>query len=198
MGQVTTVVIDGVTYSIYGERDPDALTAQVSADEYLGGSLRWSTTWAGATPDNQSRALVDGTRYIDSFTWAGTRTSGAQPLDWPRTGVTYADGTAVDPASVPDEVVEATYLLAAMLTANPKALETTPTQAGNIAEVGAGTARVKFFRPLAGGVMADAILALLGQFLGSRVGGGVGPSYASGTSDESSFDAADFYTIGRP
>lgn len=199
MGQVTTVTIAGVVYSIYGERDPNGATPQMSAGEYLNADPEWAATWTVETPDDQSRALVKATRYLDGKRWAGTQTDTAtpQPLQWPRTGVTRADGTAVDSATVPDEIVFATYLLAAMLAADPEALNQTPAQAANIQYVKAGSAEVRFQRVLSTGIFPAAVQDLIGQFLAGASPGTYGFGIASGVNDQSSFDeASDFYLVG--
>lgn len=200
MGQVTTVVLGGVTYSIYGERDPDGGTAQPSAGEYLQADVKWASVWAPLTADQQSAALISATREIDAVRWAGTRTDTVtpQPLQWPRTGVTYADGTAVDPATVPDEVVFATYLIAAMLAEDPEALDQSPAQAANIQYVKAGSAEVRFQRVLSTGIFPSKIQALLGQFLAGAATTGLGGAYVTGATDYSVADACDAYTVGSP
>lgn len=200
MGQVTTVVIGGVTYSIYGERDVDALTPQMSSNEYLQADILWAATWAPLTNDQKSIALVSATRYLDSFAWAGTQTDTVtpQPLDWPRTGVTRSDGTAVDPATVPDEIVFATYIAAAMLSADPEAFSQSPAQAANIQYVKAGSAEVRFQRVLATGVFPTALQALIGQFLDGTSSSITAGAYVTGSTDYSVADACDAYTVGRP
>lgn len=200
MGQVTTVTIAGVVYSIYGERDPNGATPQMSAGEYLNADPEWAATWTNETPDDQSRALVKATRYLDGKRWAGTQTDTVtpQPLQWPRTGVTRADGTAVDSATVPDEIVFATYLLAAMLAADPEALNQTPAQAANIQYVKAGSAEVRFQRVLSTGIFPAAVQDLIGQFLAGAAASGLGGAYVTGATDYSVADACDAYTVGRP
>jgi hypothetical protein len=200
MGQVTTVTIATVVYSIYGEHDPDAGTTQPSAGEYLNGSIRWADSWAALSPDQQARALVEATRFIDAQRWAGEPTSPSQPLAWPRTGVVRADGTAVDPATVPDEVVQATYLLAAMLSEDSEALDQPPSTGGNIQRVKAGPAEVEFHRPMSGGIFPSSLIqSLLGQFLDGASPGSYGLGAVSGANENSSFDEdSDFYLVGGP
>lgn len=37
-----------------------------------------------ADPDDQNRALVEATRWLDTLTWRGERTTSTQALQWPR------------------------------------------------------------------------------------------------------------------
>jgi len=199
MGQVTTVTIGAVTYSIYGEVVADAGTPQISADEWFNADVQWAATWAALTPDQKARALVSATRALDQLFWEGTKVSPSQPLEWPRDGADYHDGTAVPGGTfVPDEVVEATYILGMMLHNKPSLLSQSTATAANVAEVGAGTARVKFFRPLVVSVLPLEIASLLTQFLGTVSSTGTGPSYVTGASDESAFDTEDAFSVGMP
>lgn len=50
--------------------------------------------------------LVRAMDYIESLTFKGTRTSTAQALTWPRTGV-YVDNVLLDSATVPERVKKA-------------------------------------------------------------------------------------------
>jgi hypothetical protein len=197
MGQITTVTIGGVVYSIYGELAADAGTTQISADEYFNADIQWSATWTGLSADSKARSLVSATRALDTFSWAGSKTSSSQPLQWPRTGVTYRDGTAVDSATLPDELVTATYILAVMLSQDPSLMSTSTATKANVAEVGAGTARVKFHRPLSVSVLPLEIVGLIAQFLGGNASG-FGAASVTGASDESSFDTDDLYSVGMP
>jgi hypothetical protein len=199
MGQVTTVTIGAVVYSIYGEVAADALTPQISADEWFNADVQWAATWAALTADQKARALVTATRALDQLFWEGTKVSPSQPLGWPRDGADYHDGTTVPGGTfVPDEVVQATYILGMMLHNKPSLLSQSTATAANIAEVGAGTARVKFFRPLLVSILPLEISALLSQFLGSTSSSTTGPAYVTGVSDESAFDTTDAFSVGMP
>jgi len=201
MGQVTTVTISGVAYSIYGERDPDALTAQPSAGEYLNASVAAHTAWAALAADDQSRALVSATRYLDTLPWAGSKTSGAQPLQFPRTGLTRRDGSAVDSATVPDEVVFATYEAAYAVSQDPSVLDGVPGSSGNIKKVEGGPSSVEFFRPntTAATVLAARVEALLAQFL-AATNSTTGFAFVTGGETPSSFssDAENVFNVGAP
>lgn len=203
MGQVTTVTIGAVAYSVYGERAADGGTPQGSADEYLAGSFRWATTWAALSDDQKSRCLVEATRWLDRQKWAGTRSSGAQPLQWPREGATYSDGSAVPGTPfVPDELVAACYELAVLVSTKPAASSALPSAAGNIKRVEGGPAKVEFFRPDLGvpssGFPPD-VQAMIAQFLAGASATSVGPSYVTGTGDESTFAGEiPHYGVGEP
>lgn len=89
------------------------------ADAYH--AARGNTTWAGSE-EQKTAALVRASQYIDSLggtvkagtscvrTWPGAKTGGrAQSLAWPRQDAYDSEGAAIDPVTVPIEVVTATY-----------------------------------------------------------------------------------------
>jgi len=198
MGQVTTVTIAGVVYSIYGERDVDGGTAQPSAGEYLGGSFTSSAIWAALSATQQGQCLVEATRWLDRQRWAGSKTSDAQPLQWPRTGVTRIDGSAVDSATVPDEIVFACYELAVLISQDPDLPAAQPGASGNIKRVEGGPANVEFFQPQSIAIFPLKAYDLVSQFLSGSGDVGVSISYATGTGHASSFDSDDYFGLGQP
>ena len=69
----------------------DTYVTVAEADTYLRGA--WS---AFDTADKES-ALVEAARSMETLTWKGSKTSEAQALAWPRTGVVDRYGRALDP-----------------------------------------------------------------------------------------------------
>lgn len=127
---------------------PSANTYETYADvagatTYLDASLAsYSVAFRGATEDNKARSLVMATRWIDAQSWQGEKSDPDQPLQWPRTGI-----AGVDPLVVPQQVVDASIILAAMLIENP-ALQT-EISSGGAAEtkrLKAGSAEIEYFR----------------------------------------------------
>lgn len=73
-------------------------------------SDRNNTSWASASTASQQAAILDATRYLDtfySFPW-GTRVSSTQGLLWPRKGALDYEGFAIDgiPTVLKDAVAE--------------------------------------------------------------------------------------------
>ena len=160
MGQVS---IDGNDYEIYG--------TQADATIYFGGAIH-GTAWFAADDDTQAKALVTSTRMLDRQVWQGTKTapSPGQTLDWPRTGVVDREGNPVDPNTVPEGIVFGSYELANILISNA-AVQDTKDAGSNISSVGAGSARVAFFRPTIGtlGRFPTIVQELVGEFLAGAV-----------------------------
>jgi len=184
-----TVVISGVTYTVYGEH-----AGAGSLTEYGNASLVYATIFAAATPDNQKRAMVEATRVLDRQSWAGTKTSGVQALAWPRTGVTYANGTAVDPNTIPAEVIAAAYELALAGLKTP-ALFADVTTENKIKRVEAKGVEVEWFGPRDGGRLPGRVAELVGQFYEGAGESTLGGSYAGGVDGESVFDDCDSFGV---
>lgn len=127
---------------------PSAKTYDTYADvavatDYLTASLAsYATAFLAATDDNKARSLVMATRWIDAQNWLGEKSDPDQPLQWPRSGI-----AGVDPLVVPQQIVDASITLAAMLIENP-ALQT-ELSSGGAAEtkrLKAGSAEIEYFR----------------------------------------------------
>jgi hypothetical protein len=93
----------------------NSFTTLAEAETYIEGRLA-VTDWDAETDDNKNRALRMSTDIIDGNEFAGTRTTQAQRLQWPRFGVVDRDGWQYDSDTVPRPVKEATYELALALT----------------------------------------------------------------------------------
>ena len=62
--------------------------------------------------DEQASALITASSMLDWYIkWKGSKTTSTQSMDWPRTGVVLADGSAVADDSIPREVKVAVYEL---------------------------------------------------------------------------------------
>lgn len=161
------VTINAVEYDAYAAVD--------YADEYLAADVARAETWADATPDNKGRALVTATRLLQRLRWK----AGAPAVD-----------TATDP------VKQATCLLAADVLAKP-ALGDSGSSASNVKAVGAGSARVEFFRPQDGQVLPAAAFDLLRGLLGDADElVGVGDAVAFGSCDGQRTRFDDFGLVG--
>ena len=137
-----TITIDGteMTYKSYASRS--------EANHILGADPARRAVWLddGLTDALKGVYLVAATERLDLLTWAGERTGGAaQTTAWPRTGLSDRDGFELSGATIPSGLERATALLAGTIASTPQAADH-GSSSSNIAEVGAGSATIKFFR----------------------------------------------------
>lgn len=194
VGAASAEVYGGVT----------ACTAYLSLSSSAG-----AVAFRALAPDDQARALIDATRYLDAYGWPGAPTTpavGGTTLQWPRTGVYRigTDGTltAVDSTTVPIEIVDAAFEMAAIIAADPSAFSLTD-QSSNIQSLRAGSAGITYFDPTStrdgtARVLPTVVDRLVGRLVsqnGSINGAGVGGKWTGGDC-ESNFD--DCAQIKRP
>lgn len=150
------------------------------------------TAWMALSDADASRTLVSATAYIDSFQWQGTATGlvGSLPtsLQWPRSGV-FVDGVELDSTTVPVQIVEACFELAVMILAD-STLVNTLDAGSNVQSLGAGPAKISFFRPTSRAdgtatTLPPLINRLIGRFLASSVPTPLG--FSSGVNSRSNF-----------
>lgn len=159
---MASVTIGTSAYTTYSDID--------FADEFFNGSALFSQ-WDAYTDDQKARGLVSATRLLDRQTWTGTLTSisPSTGLKWPRTGVTDCEGTEVDDETIPDEIVEASQLMALYILDGTISLTSNTTQ-DRTKMLKAGEVTVEYFRlepSVAGGRFPQDILELIGCFLSS-------------------------------
>jgi len=159
------------------------------ADIYLAVDPVRAATWTVLSTDEKGGFLVAATRKLNALTWAGAKTGGAAQVDaWPRTGVTYSAGTAVSTSEVPQEVEDATCLLAGSIAITPASSDA-GTSGSNTKKLKAGSAEIEFYTTVDGVVMQDeTAYKLVIQFLESSQGGtSVGNFLSEDTNVESAF-----------
>lgn len=189
------------TVSITGVAAVEVYGGLAALQDYLGAAVGDGAAAFRAlasTPDDQKRLLVDATRYIDRQGWAGTPTfllpvapSNPTTLQWPRSGVTNPDASVLDSTTVPAAILKACFEMVAILAADGSAKDAADTSS-NIQSMGAGTAKLAFFRPtsLADGnatVMPSVLMQLVGQWLGSAALAPAVMGMSSGTTGCSQF-----------
>ena len=171
---MASVDIGPNTYSSFIDND--------YADEYLAADVSRATTWAALAADDKGRAIVTATRLLLRQSWR----DGPPSLDTP-----------------PDEVQQSTALLAADVIAKPS-LGDSGSTSSNVKAVGAGSARVEFFSPIAGTSLPPAAFALLRALLGPPGGTGSdssvfdGSAYGSSNCQVSRFDPTDYELLRYP
>lgn len=183
-----TITGDATPFEVYG-----GLTA---ATHYLlAGISDGAIAWRGLAADDQARMLIAATRYIDRLAWQGAATSpavGGTTLQWPRTGVTAADGTSVSSVAVPNDIVNAVFELAALLAADSES-ETYRDEASAIRGIRAGGISLDYSMPLTslandGPQIPPVVLMLIGQYMATT---NVKAVRTTGTDGVSSFDVDD-------
>lgn len=195
MGQVS---ISGVTYDIYGTHTGAPVAGVLSAQQYFAAATH-ASAYTTADGTNQKKALVTATRMLDRAPWQGQKTSPAQALQWPRTGVVDKYGNEVDSAAVPADIIYGCYELALAIledevTQTQKNTGTNVRRQKNIDKVADLMQEVEteYFRPtdLLAGRFPTIVQELVGQYM-SGAGSSIAGAFASGTDVESQFDDED-------
>ena len=94
------------------------------ADAYFMNSLN-VLKWNALDVDTKGAALINAAMWLDTVSYAGTRCTDVQAMDWPRQGVTGQCGTATC-AAIPPEVIMAQAELALALGINPDLITGSP------------------------------------------------------------------------
>ena len=187
---ISTITINSIAYIGYA--------SVAEANEYLTVDPTRSATWDGLTDFQKGSYIIAATRRLDLLTWQGEKTGGAsQANKWPRTNVTYPDGSDVSTTEVPLEVENATILLAGSI-----AIDTGVADAGtsgtNTKRVKAGSTEVEFFAPKDGVPLQDkTVYDLIKIFLEATAVSSATGNAAFGTDGESSFDDIDNWGVDR-
>lgn len=127
------------------------MSAIDDANNYIGAAFGPTySAWMVLSDDDKGRTLVSATRYLNELPWQGAPTgvldSSATTLAWPRTGV-LIDGAPVDSTTIPNDIVQACFELAVLISAKP-AVTSLLDQGSNIQSVGGGGApSVSYFAP---------------------------------------------------
>lgn len=126
-----------------GDPAANAYVTQAQCDTYQSSRL-FNDTWNNAASDDQIRAIEDATRRIDaSFEWTGGAASITQRLCWPRTGMRNRNHVAIDPGTIPPELMDATCEMARQLLAADRFADNDAAKLG-ILNVRAGSVGVQF------------------------------------------------------
>ena len=177
---ITTISIGGNDYTSYA--------SVAEADAYLAVDAVRNPTWSALDADSKGSFLVSATRLLDLLSWQGSKTGGAsQENDWPRTGLTYADGTAVSTTEVPKEVENSTIITAGSMSVDPEGYAAGGSD-GNTKKVKAGSTEVELFRPTQGTVLQDkSAYSLVAQWLENSAASAASGMAVYGNADGISF-----------
>lgn len=185
-----TITVDSNNYEVYGDL--------AAATLYIAGLMTaGAVAWRAKTTNEKSRALLNARLLLDQQAWEGAKTSGAQTLQWPRTGADYADGTPVGTSVIPTEIDQAEYELACFLSADPSVYSADSTGT-NVKRLKAGPLEVENFVPTirTGSILPRNVMNLVGQFLLSSDGPRAG--VVSGSDSDSDFTDCDTYSRFGP
>ena len=100
---ITLIVEDGT-------RPTGANTYASLADANAYWADRGNATWADATDDEKSSALIQATAYLNGLSWTGSKVA-PRKMAWPRVDVEI-DGYMVGSDEIPDAVIDATCYMA--------------------------------------------------------------------------------------
>lgn len=171
-----------------GTNDYDAYVSLEDAEAYLDAQIA-ATTWQASTDDDQKgRAIVSATRFIDRLEWQGEKSDPYQEHQFPRTGLTYADGSEVPSDAVPQQVLDATCELAALMIDGTDVQNVSNPAEQQIQALRAGSASISYFRSdaMVGQRLPQIVQELLGRWLLSATARNV--ITATGTDGEDAFE----------
>ena len=184
MGTIATVTIGSDTFSVY------ALTADANTDADSFWNVRLGagkTAWEGATEDDQNRALVMASDWIDrAINFTGDKTVSTQDREWPRDNATCGS-TAVADGTTPDALAHATFWLAGQVLDDNDKADGDGT-GKNIRSAKAGSAKVEFFNATSGTRLPTTAMDYVKCYMDT----GDIISKAYGTGSSSSFDDDDW------
>ena len=187
---LTDLTIGGNTYKSY------ATVAE--ADIALAIDPVRGTAWGLLVGEDKEKHLAAATRRLDVLNWLGAKAAGASQVNaWPRSGMTYQDGTEVPETAIPNDLELATCLLAGSV-GQDAAASNVVNQTAPIRKVKAGSVEVEFSEAQSGSSnsaslnqIADAAVhALIRKWLQGR---NVSAGIASGTDGQSCFSDKNQY-----
>ena len=153
-----------------GANNANTYATLVVADQYHEDRPPAGTTWSGATDEEKNAALLWATKLLDSLVdWSGWVVDDVQVLLWPRSGMVYPSGYAVDSDSIPTELQEATAEYARQLLAKNRA-EDSDIETQGITSVKAGPVTLTFKNSVFSKVVPDAVYHLIPRSWGTVQG----------------------------
>lgn len=138
----------------------------------------------------ESRTILEEFVHAGAWEFSLNRVSSLITAFYDITTLTLTDpdtGVEINAASAPTPVKQAQSLLAFDLSQKPGLVSESGHGGTNISSVGAGSAKVSFFRPETKGRFPTLVRRLLQPYLGSAAAS-ISGSLASGTGAASSFD----------
>ena len=163
--------------------------SRAEANTYFDDSLR-KAEWAAFSDDTKDQGLIEATRVFERQAWAGEKEVPSQTLAFPRTGLLDKDGNSLTGAETLAIVSEAQFEYALVLINDIDALNVRDATGSNVKQVGAGSAKIIFFKSTKGSRFPLTVTDLIGDFFGGS-GSTVIGGFVSGNCDSSSFTDLD-------
>lgn len=132
---MTVISIGGNDYEVYD--------SVANADIYFAASVN-APNWTAAITADKEKALVSATRVFEKMTWDGEKTSDAQALQHPRTGLTDRNGTEVSSVVIHQDVLNGFFETAESIL-GADTVETSSSTDSSTKKVKAGSVEVEFF-----------------------------------------------------
>lgn len=176
-----TIIIGSNGYDVYADL--------ATANEYLEAES-WATDWRDEADDDvKGRALVTATRTLDKLQWPGTKTDDDQILQWPRTGTGASTDLVPDEYTIPQRIIDAACVLAALILSGVDITGKPSTQSGAVKSQSAGSVSITYFRDVddSGTRLPLAAWELVSPILAGASGSAVGGARSFGTSECSDF-----------
>lgn len=123
-----------------GRADADSYCSVAAADAY--NAAAGNASWATAQQAAKEAALVRATIALDGYSFVGTRLTGLQTLEWPRTGAVTRDGHTA--TGLPTAVRRACALAAYRELTSPGTLQ--PDQDPAVQSLQAGSVSITYAR----------------------------------------------------
>lgn len=150
------IVID----TTVGGENANSYCTKAEADTYHSGHIA-SSTWDDAETDTKNRALVTATRLLDEhIEWTGEVAATDQKLLWPRDGMYYENGAAIDTDVLPAKLKEATAELARQMIAADRTADDDVSVKG-ITRISAGAVDLSFSGYKTPNVIPDAVYVMV-------------------------------------
>lgn len=185
---MATVTINGTDYTVYAD--------EAAASLYLQADLSRYATWGALSTDDQKRALVSSTRWIDRQCWGGVKAS-SDGLEFGRTGLKDSSGNELSAAQTRAIMEESSILLASDIAAD-NSITNQQSSGSNIKRTKAGSAEVEYFRSTMGTTtkFPTAVHDRIGMWLCSATSSAAQAiPYAAGTDVQSEFTADKGYDL---
>jgi hypothetical protein len=145
-----------------GDPGQNAYATVAEVTTYFDDRPQAGTTWSGADPDDQIRAVLYATKLMDAlFVWTGhTADPGGQGLLWPRVGMWYRSGESVPSNIIPDELKDALAEYCREVLAGDRTADN-PIETLGLKKLKAGPVALEWDEDTAAKVVPDVVVNLL-------------------------------------
>lgn len=152
-----------------GLQNSNAYEDITGADAYHETHTFGAATWAAATPDQKTVALIMAARLLDQhIDWDGTKKTLDQAMEWPRYDVYDRSGWLLPSDVIPAWLRNANAEMARHLL--PVAEDRTADQAVGLSELKVDVITLKFDKYDRAGVLPDSVMAFVRPYGGAAGG----------------------------